>query len=154
LKNEIMLGELNDIEIRNILSSQVIGRLACTDGKQPYIVPVTYTYDGKYIYGQTNEGTKLTMIRKNPNVCFEIDTMTDMRNWKSVLIYGKFEELKNKLAEKARDILFDHVFPLLTSSTINPYGHEVTAKVDNGTRVKFVMYRIKIRRITGRFERQ
>jgi uncharacterized protein len=154
LKNEIMLGELNDIEIRNILSSQVIGRMACTDGKQPYIVPVTYTYDGKYIYGQTNEGTKLTMLRKNPNVCFEIDTMTDMRNWKSVLIYGKFEELKNKLAEKARDILFDHVFPLLTSSTIIPYGHEETEKVDDGTRIKYVMYRIKIKKITGRFERQ
>ena len=46
-----MLGQLNDTQIQNILSSQAVGRLACTDGKQPYIVPVTYTYDGKYIYG-------------------------------------------------------------------------------------------------------
>ena len=90
-----MLGQLNDTQIRNILSSQAVGRLACTDGKQPYIVPVTYTYDGKYIYGQTNEGTKLKMLRKNPKVCFEVDMMTDMRNWQSVIVYGKFEELKN-----------------------------------------------------------
>lgn len=149
-----MLGQLNDTQIRNILSSQAVGRLACTDGKQPYIVPVTYAYDGKYIYGQTIEGLKLKMLRKNLNVCFEVDMMTDMRNWQSVLVFGKFQELKNKEAQKARDILFGHVFPLLTSSTIHSYGHETTGKVDDSTRVKHVMYRIKIRKITGRYEKQ
>lgn len=149
-----MLGKLNDTQISNILSSRVIGRLACTDGKQPYIVPVTYMYDGKYIYGQTNEGTKLKILRKNPNVCFETDMMTDMRNWQSVIVYGKFEELKGKEAEKARDVLFNHVFPLMTSSTIHSFGHEETGKVDDSTRIKFVMYRIKIKKVTGRFEKQ
>ena len=48
-----MLGELKEMQIRNLLSSQVIGRLACSNGKQPYIVQVTYAYDGKCIYGQT-----------------------------------------------------------------------------------------------------
>jgi len=149
-----MLGQLNDTEINNILSSQVMGRLACTDGKQPYIVPVTYTYDSEYIYGQSNEGTKLKMLRKNPNVCFEVDMMTDMRNWQSVIVYGKFEELKIKEAEKARGILFSRVYPLMTSSTIHTYGHEVSGKIDNGTRIKHVMYRIKIKKVTGRFEKQ
>jgi uncharacterized protein len=149
-----MLGELNETQIRNILTSQVVGRIGCTDGKQPYIVPVTFTYDGEYIYGQTNEGTKLNMLRKNKNVCFEVDVMTDMRNWQSVIVYGKFEELKNKAAEKAREILFGRVFTLMTSSTIHAHEHEATGKVDDSTRVKHVMYRIKIKKITGRFERQ
>ena len=149
-----MLGQLNDAQIRNILSSQAVGRLACTDGKKPYIVPVTYTYNGKYIYGQTNEGTKLKMLRKNPNVCFEVDMMMDMRNWQSVIIYGKFEELKNEQAKKARDILFGRVFSLMTSSTIHAHEHEVTEELDDSNRVKFVMYRIKIRKVTGRFEKQ
>lgn len=149
-----MLGELNQREIRNILTSQVVGRLACTDKKRPYIVPVTYTYDGKYIYGQSNEGMKLKMLRKNPNVCFEVDVMTDMRNWKSVIVFGKFEELKNKRSDKARDILVNKVFPLMTSSTVHTFGHKTTAKVDDSTRIKYVMYRIKIQKITGRFEKQ
>ena len=149
-----MLGELNDTQISNILSSQALGRLACTNGKQPYIVPVTYAYDGEYIYGQANEGLKLTILRKNPNVCFEVDMLTDMRNWRSVIVYGKFEELRNKEAEKARDILFDHVFPLTTSSTIHSFGHELAGKVDDSTRIKYVMYRIKIEKLTGRFEKQ
>lgn len=149
-----MLGELNETQINSILTSQMVGRLACTNGKQPYIVPVTYTYDGNYIYGQTNVGTKLKILRKNPNVCFEVDMMTDMRNWKSVIVYGKFEELKNAAAVKARDILFDRVFPLMTSSTIHSFGHGEEGKVDDSTRVKHVMYRIKIKKVTGRFEKQ
>jgi uncharacterized protein len=149
-----MLGDLNDIQIRNVLSSQVLGRLACTDGKQPYITPVTYTYDGEYIYGQSNEGTKLKILRKSPSVCFEVDIMTNMANWQSVIVYGKFEELKGEAAQKARETLFNRIFPLLTSSTIHAHEHEVTGKVDNSTRVKRVMYRIKIMKVTGRFEKQ
>ena len=149
-----MLGHLNEMQIDNLLTSQVLGRLGCTDGKQPYVVPVTYTFDGEYIYGQSNEGMKLKILRKNPNVCFEVDMMTDMRNWKSVIVYGKFVELKNKAAEKAREILFGNVFPLMTSSTIHSFGHGITDKVDDSTRVKYVMYRIKILKVTGRFEKQ
>ena len=149
-----MLGELNQTEIRNVLSSQVLGRLACTDGKQPYIVPVTYTYDGEYIYGQTNEGEKLNIMRKNPNICFEADMMTDMANWQSVLVFGKFEELKNEDEKKARDILFNRVFSLMTSSTVHAHQHAVEGQTEDSNRVKQVMYRIKINKLTGRFEKR
>lgn len=149
-----MLGELQESQIRNLLSSQVIGRLACTDGKQPYIVPVTYAYDGKFIYGQSNEGTKLSILRKNPRVCFEVDSMTDMRNWQSVVVDGEFEELDKEAAGVAREILFGRVLPLMTSSTVHTYGHEQTGSIDDSTRIKQVMYRIKIIRATGRFEKQ
>ena len=149
-----MLGELNESQMISILSSQALGRLACTDGEHPYIVPLTYTYDGEYIYGQTTEGMKLEILRKNPNVCFEVDRLTDMRNWQSVIVYGMFEELKAKEAEKAREILFSRVFQLMTSSTIHSFEHEVTGEVDDSTRIKNVMYRIKIERMTGRFEKQ
>lgn len=149
-----MLGQLNNDQINNILSSQVLGRMACTDGKQPYIIPLTYAYDGEYIYGQVNDGMKLKILRKNPNVCFEVEIVANMANWQSVIVYGKFEELKNKEEQKARDILYNRVFPMMSSSTVHPYGHEVTGKVDDSTRVKKVMYRIKIKKVTGRFEKQ
>lgn len=47
-----MLGELNETQMNNVLLSQCIGRLACTDGKQPYIVPVTYVFNGKIFTGK------------------------------------------------------------------------------------------------------
>ena len=149
-----MLGELNDIQIENILTSQVVGRLACTDGKKPYIVPTTFTYDGEFIYGQTNVGEKLRILRMNPEVCLETDIITDMRNWQSVLVFGRFEELKGGDEIKARDILFSRVYPLLTSSTIHHHEHETTGIVDDSNRVKYILYRIRIKKITGRVEKQ
>jgi nitroimidazol reductase NimA-like FMN-containing flavoprotein (pyridoxamine 5'-phosphate oxidase superfamily) len=149
-----MVGELNKDQINNVLSSQVLGRLACSKDGQPYIVPVTYTYDGAFIYGQTNEGVKLDILRANPTVCFETDIMLNMRNWQSVVVYGVFEELEGTVADEARETLFNRVYPLLTSSTVHTFQHEVTTEVDDTTRVKTVMYRIKIDKVTGRFEKQ
>ena len=104
-----MLGKLNETQINNVLISQAVGRIACTNGKKPYIVPVTYVYDGKDIIGQTKEGMKLDIMRKNPNVCFQVDIMSDMANWQSVVVFGTFHELAGKEAQKAREYLFDHV---------------------------------------------
>ncbi len=147
-----MLGELDATQMKNVLASQVLGRLACTKGRQPYIVPVTYTFDGKYIYGQTREGEKLDILRKNANVCFEADMMTDMANWQCVLVFGKFEELDGEEANNARHILFGRVFSLMTSCTIHTHEHPVTVETDDSNRVKPVMYRIVIEKMTGRFE--
>ncbi len=150
-----MLGELNELQINHFLLAQAIGRLACTDGKKPYIVPVTYVYDGKDIIGQTREGKKLTILRKNPNVCFEVDAMNNMANWRSVVIDGTFVELKGETADKARDYLFDRVWPYLTSSTIHPHQHETSrASVNDANRIKPIMFRIKVKSKTGRFEKQ
>ena len=149
----VRLRELTEDQVNSILLSQAFGRLACTDGNTPYIVPITYAYDGKYIYGQTNEGTKLEMMRKNPAVCFEVDRITDMRDWKSVIIYGKFEELNGEAAEEARTKFFGRLFPLTTRNSVHPFQHEVTEVPDDEKRIKNFMFRIKIETITGRFSK-
>ncbi|MDP4250886.1 MAG: pyridoxamine 5'-phosphate oxidase family protein, partial [Bacteroidota bacterium] len=90
----------------------------------------------------------------NPNVCFEVDMMTDMANWQCVLVFGEFEELKGEESKKARDFLFSRVFTLMTSSTIHSHEHQVTGELDDSNRIKHIMYRIKISRTSGRFERK
>lgn len=149
-----MLGELDEMQIDHFLLSQAVGRIACTNGKIPYIVPVTYVYDGKGIICQTKEGKKLNILRNNPNVCFEVDTMENMANWQSVIINGTFHELKGKEAEKARDYLFNHMWPYLTSATIHPHEHEASLSgIDDTNRIKPVMFKITIKEKTGRFEK-
>ena len=150
-----MLGELNELQIDHLLLSQFVGRIGCTDGKKPYIVPVTYVFDGKYIIGQSRPGFKVNIMRKNPNVCFEVDSIMNMTNWQSAIISGKFSELNGKEADTARDYMFNHMWPLLTSATIHPHEHEVsTSAVDDANRVKPIMYRIRVDEKTGRFEKQ
>jgi nitroimidazol reductase NimA-like FMN-containing flavoprotein (pyridoxamine 5'-phosphate oxidase superfamily) len=40
------------------------------------------------------QGRKVEMMRQNNEVCFEVDEIYDMSNWKSVVAWGAFEELK------------------------------------------------------------
>ena len=149
-----MLGELTEIQMNNLLSSQVVGRIACVAGRRPYIVPVLYVFDGQYIYGQSREGMKLDTLRKHPEVCFEVDAMTDVANWHSVVVYGKFEELTEDEADYERRNLLDRVMPIMTTSMVHSHQHDVTSEIDDDNRIKKVMYRIKIKEKTGRYEKR
>lgn len=63
-----MSGELAQLQIDHFLLRQSVERIACTDGKRHYVVPVTYVYDGENIISQAKGGMKVNMMRTNPNV--------------------------------------------------------------------------------------
>lgn len=149
-----MQGFLNKDQINNILTSQSIGRLACTDGLFPYITPINYAYDGKYIYGQTNHGTKLDLLRLNPNVSFEVELVTNMRSWQSVVLQGEFEELWDEPADEAWAIFRRNVFSVQTATKVHGHEHGVTAVMEDDHRLKLIMFRIVIKKITGRYQRE
>jgi uncharacterized protein len=149
-----MLGTLTETQINNLLTMQAVGRIGCHDDKKTYITPVTYAFDGDYIYGQSNEGLKLNIMRTNPSVCFEVDSMMNMANWESVIVWGHFEELEDSAAIKAREYLYNRILDLLTSSTIHLHEHGSSRELDDNNRIKHVMYRIRVTEKTGRFERQ
>ncbi|MDC1504172.1 pyridoxamine 5'-phosphate oxidase family protein [Winogradskyella sp.] len=86
-----MLGNLNSRQIEHVLQSLIIGRIGCHADNKTYVVPVTYAYDGTYVYGHTKEGLKIEMMRKNPSVCFEVDVMENMSNWRSVIAWGNLK---------------------------------------------------------------
>ena len=89
-----MLGELNETQVDHLLRAEVIGRIGCHADGITYVVPTTYVYDGADIYGHSAAvSTKIEMMRKNPDVCFEVDSMQNMANWQSVIVWGKFEEI-------------------------------------------------------------
>lgn len=70
--------EIKDIkEIINILANCKTAHLAMVDEGRPYVVPLSYGYvleEGVLIlyFHSAKEGRKLDILRKNPNVCFEI----------------------------------------------------------------------------------
>jgi len=148
-----MLGDLNSKQIEHVLHSLIIGRIGCHSDNRTYVVPVTYAYDGKYIYGHTKEGLKVDMMRKNPMVCFEVDVMENMSNWRSVIAWGKFEELKTPEQRKeGMKILMDTVMPLMTGETTISHSmndsHQKTIEAMKG-----IVYRIELTKKTGRFEK-
>ena len=58
-------------------------------------MPVHYVYDDGTIYVYTTEGKKFEIIRENPNVCLQVEDVTDNRRWKSVIVHGVAERIKH-----------------------------------------------------------
>jgi hypothetical protein len=150
-----MFGKLNADQIEEVLKHQVIGRIGCHADDITYIVPVSYAYDGEYIYGHTCEGMKVNMMRKNPKVCFQTDRMTvkDMANWQSVIAWGEFEELKQPEERRlALQKLNDRKLPLISSETMHLSAQWPFLQEDTDS-IKGIVYRILLKEKTGRFEK-
>ena len=84
-----MFGDLDESQIDDLLNAKLIGRLGLQEDGVPYIVPISYAYDGESIVCHTQEGLKMEMMRKNPLVCFQVDDMDDLSRWKSVICWYK-----------------------------------------------------------------
>ena len=147
-----MFGKLNPEEIESVLHHQVIGRLGCHAEGKTYVVPISYGYDGHYIYGHTVEGLKINMLRKNPKACFEVDTMVNMANWKSVILWGEFEEMTEEPGrQQAIQKLHERILPMISSATIK-LSNDWPFTPKNTQSITGIVFRIKISEKSGRFE--
>jgi hypothetical protein len=144
-----MLGELSDAEINELLRMEQLGRIGCHAGGVTYVVPVSYVFDGAYVYALSAEGMKLRMMRENPNVCFEVEQVKRWYSWQTVIVWGTFEELHGEEAEKAHRLLHGRLTPLIEFES-RPGSASGPPGVDAQS---LVMYRIRIEKRTGRFER-
>lgn len=147
-----MFGKLSSDQVEEVLKSQIIGRIGCHANNIPYVVPVSYAYDGTYIYGHTFEGMKVDMMRKNPKVCFETDDTKDLANWQSVVAWGEFEELKGKERDNAIQKLLNRVLPVISSKTMH-ISPQWPFPSDNAADITGIIYRIKLTEKTGRYEK-
>ena len=148
-----MLGKLTSPEIEKLLRKEVVGRLGCSDGKQVYVVPISYHYDGEYVYCHTHEGLKIEIMRKNPVVGFEVDRMQNMGNWQSVVAHGRFEELTDlELRKNALQKLHERVLPVVSSETTHLSPDWPFAPVELN-KIQGVTFRIRLEEKSGRFER-
>jgi nitroimidazol reductase NimA-like FMN-containing flavoprotein (pyridoxamine 5'-phosphate oxidase superfamily) len=148
-----MFGKLKIDEIEKLINNQSIGRIGCHADGTTYVVPVSYAYDGTYIYGYTLEGMKINMMRKNPKVCFEVDNTKNLANWQSVIGWGEFEELnEGEERYKALQKLNERVLPFISSETMH-ITPQWPFPAENITDIKGIVYRIRLIEKTGRFEK-
>lgn len=150
-----MIGKLSPEEIEIVLQENILGRIGCNDGNRTYIVPISYAYDGKYILAHSTEGMKVEMMRNNPDVCFEVDEMKSFTNWKSVILWGKYQELVHERERYyALKLFIDRMIHIKTSITATiPFHAKQQLHSPLSENIRPVIYRIIITEKTGRFER-
>lgn len=139
-----MLGELNASQIEDLLATEVIARIGCISDGRVYVVPVSYAYDGTYVWGHGMDGAKLRAMRAHPEVCVEVEHVDDMSNWRSVIAWGTYEVCHGADRAAGMALLVKRIMPLLT---FPPHQHPDPAGPKGGT-----VYRIKLATKTGRFE--
>jgi uncharacterized protein len=149
-----MIGRLSDEQIEEVLKKNLLGRIGCNDGKKTYVVPINYVYDGRFIIGHSVAGMKIRMMRKNPSVCFEVDEMKSFTKWKSVIIWGEYQELNDERERYyAMKLFVDRMMKMkISESAVPPEISELRVHPRSPGNIKPVIYRIVITEKTGRFE--
>ncbi len=137
-------------EIEMILNEAQVCRIALSNNNMPYIVPVNFGYKDNCLYiHSAAEGYKIEIIKKNNNVCFEMDieheilrgksACTTSMKYCSVIGYGKayiIDDYEEKI--KALNIIMGHYFP--------DVPHEYT---DNSLK-RIVIIRVELEKMTGK----
>jgi uncharacterized protein len=142
----MMFGELSPAETEAILTSERFAHLACTRDGQPYVVPIAYAYDGEAIYVHSLRGSKIEIMRANPRVCVQMGQVEHMTSWRSVVLFGEYEELKGDAARAALRRLTARLIPNPPPGVSDPFAPP-------GLEQQAVLFRIRIRERTGRFVR-
>lgn len=138
---------LDSAECIRLLEKSRLGHLACHVKDDVYLVPVTFSFEDGYFYSHSRPGKKIEMMRKNPNVCIQVEELQDFFQWKSVIAWGRFEELKGDEATIAMRRLIQKVMEKEPDKRRSELEVDLTALLETA-----IIYRIKVERSTGRYE--
>jgi nitroimidazol reductase NimA-like FMN-containing flavoprotein (pyridoxamine 5'-phosphate oxidase superfamily) len=143
----MLIHELTAEQCWAFLAHSSLGRLACTRADQPYIVPISYSFDAdqKCLYGFSTVGQKIAWMRENPKVCVEVEELIDRTRWTTVLIFGRYDEIGNSPADSDKRQRVWNLFQQRPD-----WWLPAAAKVTNRDPHAMVIYRITIDRVSGR----
>jgi len=86
--------------MEDIILRSTVCKLAMCDQDMPYIVPLCFGFkDNTLYFHSAPEGKKIEILKKNPNVCFEFEILTQViksskackwgMKYRSVIGFGK-----------------------------------------------------------------
>ncbi len=134
----------------DVLSEALVGHLAMTDADGPYVVPISFAYDGEEIHFHGGEGKKAAALEREPRICLSATTQPrPMKggnacafnfDYRSVLAYGTARLLAGPAERDAA----------LRAIIAKYHPETVTAPLDQGMLEKTKVYSLAIRALTYR----
>jgi len=144
----MLIRSLSLQECTELLTASRLGRLACARDGHPYVVPIHFIYADKNLYAFSMPGKKIEYMRSNPLVSIVVEKHEQLREWKSVVVEGRYEELPDRIGHKVQR---DHAWSLLSKhanwwepGALKPIAPPV------GSRSDPVFFRILVDEISGR----
>ncbi|MGI6703025.1 MAG: pyridoxamine 5'-phosphate oxidase family protein [Clostridia bacterium] len=139
--------------IDRILEEAIVCRIALCEGDSPYIIPMNFGYrDGCLYLHSAGEGKKIEMLKKNRNVCFEVDTGCEpipagkpckwSMKYCSVIGFGKAVFL-NSVEEKKKGL--DIIVEKYSGKPYTDYADEMIKRL--------AVIRVDIESLTGKISK-
>lgn len=146
-----IIQKMSTKEIEQFLTCAPVGRLGISLKANPYIVPVGFGYsNGEIFFHTCYSGLKMKSIKKNPNVCFEVDeSLSDCSMFKSVIIFGKAEIINNKeeMIPYLQKLIDKYRVPVDFEEYINRPGRDREKEMEITRIVKIIPEKITNRKI-------
>lgn len=140
----LKVEDMAPAEMHALLQRESFGHLGCARDGRPYVLPMQYAYDGKELYFFTTEGMKTQFIEANPQVCLQVEEITDSTHWRSVMVIGKAEQLTNaEEMQRAMKLITERnpsLAPAISATELDALGRAVD----------IALYRITPELIDGR----
>lgn len=142
----MVIEEMTERDCHAMLARTHIARLGCAQNDQPYVVPTCLYFDGgEALYCCTTLGQKIEWMRQNPLVCLQMDEVTTQRQWVSLIVFGRYEELPHtpqyEAARQVAERLFVRHVAWWEPASVPLTGHEQRPRI---------AFRIHIADMTGR----
>jgi nitroimidazol reductase NimA-like FMN-containing flavoprotein (pyridoxamine 5'-phosphate oxidase superfamily) len=75
--------------IQAIINNAVVCRLGIVNGNTPYVVPLCFGFKDNTLYFHSAlKGLKVECLKNNPNVCFEFDLNTEVKESENACDWG------------------------------------------------------------------
>ena len=86
----IKLPKMKKEEVDDLISKQMICRIAFKGDRYPYVVPFQYVFmNGSLYFHFTNYGKKMRLFEKDKRVCIEIESyLNDLSEYSFVTVRG------------------------------------------------------------------
>ena len=140
----LKVEDMSPAEMHALLQRESFGHLGCARDNRPYVVPMHYAYDGKELFFFTTQGMKTQYIDANPQVCLQVEEITDSMHWRSVMVIGRASELTNNLEmQRAMKFITERnpaLAPAISATQLDSMGRAVD----------IALYRITPELIDGR----
>ncbi|SDG35977.1 pyridoxamine 5'-phosphate oxidase family protein [Desulfosporosinus hippei] len=103
-----------------IIKKAQVCRLAVSYKDMPYIIPINFGYLDKVLYFHSaNDGLKLSILRENPQACFEVEIDTQIvpsekgcewtMRYQSVIGFGEVEFIDDIISKReSMKIIMEH----------------------------------------------
>lgn len=102
----IQIEVMDDKDCKKLLKRAGYGHLGLVRDSHPYLVPIHYAYKEPHVYIFTTEGKKTEIIERNPEVCLQVEDVTDEKHWQSVIMTGDAVQLTDKKeVRRAMDLI-------------------------------------------------